>query len=255
MVILEYRPKQYKTTLALVGKGVTYDSGGMNLKPSTALQDMKIDMAGAAAVSATLVAAAELKPGIRVVGIIPIVENMLSGHATRPGDVITTYTGKTVEIGNTDAEGRLILADAMAYAEATYHPHILIDIATLTGACKVALGPHIAGVFTGDDGLADMLVSAGEKTHERCWRMPMPQDYKDMLKSHVADINNLSKSKWGGAVTAALFLSEFVEKSRWAHIDIAGPASDEKENGYGYPGGTGFGVRLFCRFIDQLQHA
>ncbi len=241
-----------KKTVALVGKGVTFDSGGLNIKTGGYMADMKSDMSGAAAVAATLVTAARLKQKINLIGAIPIVENMLSGRATRPGDIIKSYTGKTVEIGNTDAEGRLILVDAMAYAIKKYKPQITIDLATLTGACVVALGDNIAGVFSDDDELAGAITSAGEITHERCWRLPLPEDYKEMLKSDFADINNMPSSRYGGAITAALFISEFVDKTRWAHIDIAGPAYIKKDNAYCGPGGTGFGVRLLMEVLDKL---
>ena len=252
LVVMEYAPKSYNKTIALVGKGVTFDSGGINLKPTPGLKDMKIDMAGAAAVAATLIATARLKPKTRVVGLVPIVENMVSGDATRPGDIVKSYAGKTVEIGNTDAEGRLILIDAMAYAIKKYKPDTMVDLATLTGACMVALGDKIAGVFTQDQDLSDAIVAAGKKTHERCWPMPLPEDYKETLKSDVADISNMSSSKYGGAVTAALFLSEFVGPTRWAHIDIAGPVYAGKESDYCPPGATGFGVRLLCDLMERL---
>jgi leucyl aminopeptidase len=224
----------------------------MNLKPSKSLHRMKVDMAGAAAVAATLFNVARLKPKRSVIGIIPLVENMLSATATRPGDIVKSYDGKTVEIGNTDAEGRLILIDAMAYAIKTYHPQTLIDIATLTGACVTALGRKIAGLFTYDDALAEKILISGEKTQERCWRMPLPEDYKELLKSELADINNMPSSRAGAAITAALFLSEFVGNTRWAHIDIAGPASSSKESAYCAAGATGFGVRLLSDLIDRL---
>jgi leucyl aminopeptidase len=245
-------PKGAKKTIVLVGKGVTFDTGGINLKPSAGMDEMKADMSGAATVAATLAAVARLKPRHRVVGIMPMVENMPSGTATRPGDVVTSYTGKTVEIGNTDAEGRLILIDAMAYAIKKYKPDVLIDLATLTGACVVALGEKIAGVFSKDDALAAAVLASGETTFERCWRLPMPQDYKELLKSEIADINNMSSTRYGGAITAALFLSEFVGDTCWAHIDIAGPAFSKKAGDYCGPGGTGFGVRLLCDLIEKL---
>jgi leucyl aminopeptidase len=258
MIILDYSPKKSvksKTkikTVALVGKGVTFDSGGINLKPSDGLADMKMDMSGAAAVAAALITISRLKIGLRVVGLIPIVENMPSGDAARPGDIITTFSGKTVEIGNTDAEGRLILIDAMSYAEKVYKPDAMIDLATLTGACVVALGEKIAGVFSRNRELADHIIDSGEKTHERCWMMPMPEDYKEMLKSDFADIKNITGVRWGGAITAALFLSEFVQTDRWAHIDIAGPAYAKKETDYCAAGGTGFGVRLVMDVIKKI---
>jgi len=252
MVILDYHPKKSRKTYALVGKGVTFDSGGINIKSGSTLAEMKLDMAGAASVAATLIAAARLKPDYRVVGLIPVVENMPSGDAARPGDIIRTYTGKTVEIGNTDAEGRLILIDALAYAERRYKPEVMIDMATLTGACIMALGEKIAGVFANDPKLSEIMVSAGEMVHERCWPLPMPADYREHLKSDFADLRNIGNSRYGGAITAALFLSEFVEKARWAHIDIAGPAYAKKGNDYCGAGGTGFGVRLFIEALEQL---
>ena len=253
MVTLEYAPKNFKTTVVLVGKGVTFDSGGINLKPTGSLETMKMDMGGAATVAAALIATAGLKPKIRVIGVLPVVENMVSGDATRPGDIVKSFSGKTVEIGNTDAEGRLILADAMSYAVKKYKPKVLIDVATLTGACVVALGEKIAGLFSFDNDLAEMIIKSGEKLHERCWQLPMPEDYKELLKSDFADINNIGKTRWGGAITAALFLSEFVSDTRWAHIDIAGPAYIKKENAYCPAGGTGFGVRLICEVLKKLE--
>jgi leucyl aminopeptidase len=174
---------------------------------------------------------------------------MPSGQATRPSDIVVSRSGKTIEIGNTDAEGRLILADAMDYARKKYRPDTMIDIATLTGACVVALGDKMAGLFSPDDALAEEIAAAGRRTHERCWRMPLPEDYKELLKSDPADINNLPSTRNGGAITAALFLSEFVGDTRWAHIDIAGPAFSKKGSDYCGPGGAGFGVRLLCDWI------
>lgn len=252
LVVLEHNPKGAKKTVALIGKGVTFDSGGLNIKTGGSMSEMKSDMSGAAAVAATMIALARLKPKVNVIGAIPLVENMPSGKATRPGDIIRSYAGKTVEIGNTDAEGRLILIDAMAYVVKKYKPQTLIDLATLTGACVIALGEKIAAVFSNDDQLASSIVASGEKTHERCWQMPLPDDYKELLKSDFADINNISSTRWGGAITAALFLSEFAGDTHWAHIDIAGPAYSKKESAYCGPGGTGFGVRLLCDLIGKL---
>jgi len=165
---------------------------------------------------------------------------------------VKSYAGKSIEIGNTDAEGRLILIDAMTHALKSFKPDIMVDIATLTGACMVALGDKIAGVFSHDDDLADAIAAAGKKTHERTWRLPLPEDYQELLKSEFADLNNMSSSRYGGAITAALFLAEFAGKSRWAHIDIAGPAYIKKGTPYCEAGGTGFGVRLFCELIENL---
>ena len=252
LVAMEYSPRGAKKTIVLVGKGVTFDSGGINLKPSGSIETMKMDMSGAAAVAGTMLAVAHLKPDVKVVGVMPIVENMPSGTAIRPGDIIRSYAGKTIEIGNTDAEGRLILIDAMAWAIKHYQPDTLIDLATLTGACLVALGEKIAGVFSKDPELAAAIVASGEKTHERCWHLPLPEDYKELLKNDFADLNNVSSGRWGGAITAALFLSEFVGDTRWAHIDIAGPAWAKKASDYCGAGGTGFGVRLLCDVIGKI---
>ncbi len=252
LVILEYRVEGAEKTVALVGKGVTFDTGGLNLKVGGSMTDMKSDMAGSAAVAGALIAAAGFKPACNLIGLLPLVENMPSGSAIRPGDIITTYSGKTVEIGNTDAEGRLILVDTLAYALDTYQPDTLIDLATLTGACLMALGEKFAAVFSHDDALAEAIVASGVRTHERCWRMPLPEDYKELLKSEFADISNMPSTRWGGAITAALFLSEFVKNSRWAHIDTAGPVYDKKGSAYSPPGGTGFGVRLICDLLDRL---
>lgn len=252
LVVLEHCPANSSQTLALIGKGVTFDSGGINLKPQGSLEDMKMDMAGAAAVAATLITAARLQLPIRLIGVLPLVENMPSGTATRPGDIVESFSGKTIEINNTDAEGRLILADALSYAIQTYQPNVIADMATLTGACMVALGEKIAGIFSADARLSDGILAAGLKTNERCWQMPLPEDYKELLKSEVADICNITGSKWGGAITAALFLSEFAGSIPWIHIDIAGPAYAKKENAYCGAGGTGFGVRLFCNWIEKI---
>jgi leucyl aminopeptidase len=241
-------------TVVLVGKGVTFDAGGLNLKPTGYIETMKIDMAGAAAAGATAIAAARLKIDLNLVAVLPIVENMVSGNAFRPGDIIKTYAGKTVEVGNTDAEGRLILADALAWAQDQFEPDFIVDLATLTGACKVALGDDLAGLFTEDDDLADALLRAGRHTHERCWRLPLVDEYKELLKSDVADTNNIGKGRSGGAIIAALFLSAFVERTRWAHLDIAGPAHVKKSTDYCQAGGTGYGVRLLCQFLEDLIH-
>jgi leucyl aminopeptidase len=253
LVILEYTPaKKALKTVVLVGKGVVFDSGGLNLKPGASMGTMKTDMAGAATVAATLVSTARLKPDVRVVGVMPLVENMPSGRALRPGDIVTSHSGKTIEVGNTDAEGRLILADAMSWAVKTFKPDVLVDVATLTGACVMALGEKIAGVFSRDADLSRVVVSAGEKTFERCWSMPMPDDYKVLMKSELADINNMSSTRYGGAITAALFLSEFAGDVPWVHIDIAGPARNGKASDYCPVGGSGFGVRLLLDMLGRI---
>ncbi len=253
LVVLRHQPRGAKKTIALIGKGVTFDAGGINLKPTGSIETMKCDMSGAAAVAATLITAARMNLKTALVGVIPMVENMPSGMAIRPGDIVRSRSGKTIEIGNTDAEGRLILIDAMSWAIDKFAPKITIDMATLTGACVVALGEKIAGIFSPDDELADTLIRAGNDTHERCWRMPLPEDYKEQLKSDPADLSNIGETRWGGAITAALFLSEFVKNTRWAHVDIAGPAFLKKGNPYGEAGATGFGVRLIYRLLETIK--
>ncbi len=253
LVLLEYGSTYGEPVTALIGKGITFDSGGLNLKPGESMSDMKIDMAGAAAVVAAMIAAARLKLPLHLVGAVPLVENMPSGTSTRPGDIVRSLSGKTVEINNTDAEGRLILADTLSYVQSTYHPNTCIDIATLTGACMVGLGEHIAGLFGTDEALVKQLTESGRRTGERCWPMPLPKDYREFLKTETADISNMSSSKWGGAITAALFLSEFIQKDvRWAHIDIAGPAHAQKATSICSKGGTGFGVRLLLDYLKGL---
>lgn len=253
LVIMEYKPEgKAKKKIGLVGKGVTFDTGGINLKPTGSLEDMKMDMAGGAAVAATMIAASRLKPAHHIIGAVPIVENMPSGDSYRPGDIFKSYAGKTIEITNTDAEGRLILIDTLTYVAKSYKPDMMVDLATLTGACMVALGEKIAGVFSNDTELGKMVTEAGNSVHERCWLMPMPEDYKELLKSDFADMTNSANARWGGAITAALFLSDFVEKIKWAHIDIAGPAYFKKPSDYCGAGGTGFGVRLLCQLLSEL---
>jgi leucyl aminopeptidase len=253
LLVLEHRPPGSSDPVALVGKGVTFDAGGLNMKPSGSIELMKIDMAGAAATVASIIAMAESGTPRYIVGIIPLAENMVSGGAFRPGDIVRAVNGRTIEIGNTDAEGRLILADALAYAVQTYHPGVIIDMATLTGACAIALGGGIAGVFSPDDRLRALIEEAGQAVHERCWPLPLPEDYQDLLKSDLADMRNIGPHRWGGAIVAALFLSRFVGETRWAHIDIAGPAYHKKGGAYCPPGATGFGVRLLCRVIAALD--
>ncbi|NCC94700.1 MAG: leucyl aminopeptidase, partial [Opitutae bacterium] len=253
LAVLEHKPRGAKKTVVLVGKGVTFDSGGINLKPAgSQIEEMKMDMAGAAVVAATLITAARLKAKVHLVGVLPLVENMPSGRATRPGDIVKSFAGKTVEIGNTDAEGRLILIDALAWALKQYKPDAIVDLATLTGACVVALGEKIAGLFSGDDGLAENILAAAGCTGERCWRLPLPEDYKEQIKSDFADLSNTGATRWGGAITAALFLSAFVADARWAHLDIAGPAYSKKASDYAPAGGTGFGVRLLMDLLERL---
>ena len=251
VIVIEHRPKKPKKSVVLVGKGVTFDSGGISIKPAAGMGWMKYDMCGAATVMGVMRAVAELDLPIKVVGLIPAVENMPSGTATRPGDIITTASGKTVEIDNTDAEGRLILADTLHYS-ARFNPDIVIDFATLTGACVVALGNEAAGMMGNNQELIDGLRKLGEEVGERVWPMPLYEEYVDYLKSEWADIKNAG-SRWGGAVTAGTFLKQWVpEKVSWAHLDIAGVAYHEKEHNGLPKGASGFGVVLISTFLENL---
>ncbi|MDF1817502.1 MAG: leucyl aminopeptidase [Immundisolibacteraceae bacterium] len=229
LIVLEYRGTDKKVApTVLVGKGVTFDAGGISLKPAGGMEEMKYDMCGAASVLGTLKAAATAKLPVNVIGIIPAVENMPDGLANKPGDVVTSMSGKTIEIINTDAEGRLILADALTYAE-RYNPAVVIDIATLTGACIIALGNHLSAVIGNDQPLVDELIQAGLDSHDRCWQLPMMDEYQRQIKSNIADISNVG-GRQAGTVTAACFLSRFTEKQRWAHLDIAGTAWQTGKN-------------------------
>ncbi|MBU6436190.1 MAG: leucyl aminopeptidase, partial [Betaproteobacteria bacterium] len=208
--------------VVLVGKGITFDTGGISLKPAAEMDEMKFDMGGAASVLGTFKALAAIKPALNVVGLIPTCENMPSGTATKPGDVVTSMSGQTIEVLNTDAEGRLILCDALTYAE-RFEPKSVVDIATLTGACVIALGHVNSGLFTQDDALADALLKAGRDALDPCWRMPLEEEYDEALKSNFADVANVG-GRAGGSITAARFLHRFAGKFRWAHLDIAGTA-------------------------------
>ena len=222
-IILEHRgASKAEKPVVLVGKGITFDTGGISIKPSAEMDEMKFDMSGAGTVLGTMKAVGEMKLGLNVIGLIPTTENMPGGHATRPGDIVKSLSGQTVEILNTDAEGRLILCDALTYAE-RYQPAAVIDIATLTGACVIALGHVASGLFANDDALADELLSAADAAHDRAWRMPLWDDYQDQLKSNFADFANIG-GRPAGSVTAACFLARFTRKYKWAHLDIAGTA-------------------------------
>jgi leucyl aminopeptidase len=237
----------------LVGKGVTFDSGGLSLKTNDGMLDMKTDMAGAAAVIAATIAAADERLGVEVHALAACTENMPSGSSYKLGDVLTSMAGKTVEITNTDAEGRLTLADALTFGLAL-KPDALLDLATLTGACVVALGPHTAGVMSNDESLAAACLTAAAAAGEDVWRLPLPPRLGDQLKSEVADMKNTGE-RWGGALTAGLFLKEFVGTTRWAHLDIAGPASTDKEFGHLGKGGTGFGVAAILELLRRAASA
>ena len=251
LLILKYKPKKKSNKkIVLVGKGVTYDSGGYSIKPSDSMIEMNADMAGASTVIGTIMAAARLKLPVELIGIIPAVENMISGSAYKPGDIISTSSGKTIEVKNTDAEGRLILADALEYAS-KLKPDEILDFATLTGAVVVALGEFTAGLFTKNDTIAKALTESGEQTFERIWRLPFWDDFSEGLKSETADISNLGP-RWGGAITAGKFLENFVDKDiPWAHIDLAGPALKHKFRSYTEKYNTGFGVRLMIDYLSK----
>ncbi len=255
LVKLEYSPSKSKINLAFVGKGITFDSGGLSLKPGAGMQTMKLDMAGAAVVLAAVAAIAELGLPVSVSGWLCLAENMPSGTAQRPSDVMTTFGGRTVEVLNTDAEGRLVMADALAAASLDY-PDAIIDIATLTGAQMVALGKRVSGVM-GDDGVRDAVKAAADRAGEQFWAMPLPEELRPSLDSTVADIANIGE-KMGGMMTAAVFLREFIgevngEKIPWAHLDIAGPAFNEGGT-YGYTpkGATGVGVRTLLAYVEDV---
>jgi leucyl aminopeptidase len=244
-------PGEVKRRVALVGKGLTFDSGGYNLKgPGSQIEMMKYDMGGSAAVLGAARAIGQLRPeGVEVHVLVASCENMISGGAIHPGDVLTASNGKTIEINNTDAEGRLTLADALVYAN-KLEPDAVVDLATLTGACLIALGEEIAGLWANQDGLAEALERASREAGESLWRMPLRSSYKDGLKSHIADLKNTGPRP-GGSITAALFLQDFVSEGRaWAHLDIAGTVWSEKGRGDDPPGATGFGVRTLVRWIQ-----
>ncbi len=253
-IILKYSPANKAATrqpkIALVGKAITFDSGGLSIKPAKTMDHMKFDKTGGIAVLAVMRVVAELQLPLNVLGLIPSAENLPSGTSYRPGDIITTFSGKTVEVLNTDAEGRMILCDALAYA-VKQKCDIIIDIATLTGACMVALGRNKAGLFGNDDKLIKQLQRAAEGSGEHVWAMPSGDEYADEMKSKVADLKNIG-SKWGGACTAASFLRQFVGQTKWAHLDIAGVDVFEKPNDFAAQGSSGFGVRLLTNYLMSL---
>ena len=252
LIIVEYRgnPKS-KACTALVGKGITYDTGGLHVKPRGGMETMKDDMSGGAAVLGTIKALSELKVPVNVVGIIPSTENMIGSKAYKPGDVYTSYSGKTVEIDNTDAEGRLVLADAISYVQDHYKPTEIIDIATLTGAIVITLGEEVSGLFSNNDPLSKKLFAAGEKTFERLWRFPLYAEYREALNSKIADIRNSRPERKASSITAALFIQDFVNNIPWAHLDIAGTAYISSPKGYHSTPATGVGVRLLVEYFTH----
>jgi leucyl aminopeptidase len=250
LVRISYRPSRAKKHIALVGKGITFDSGGLSLKPNDAMTTMKCDMSGAAAVIAAVVAVARLAPRVAVSAYAPMAENMPSGSAQRPSDVLTMYGGKTVEVLNTDAEGRLVLADALVRAGQD-KADLIVDVATLTGACIVALGTRVSGIMANDDALLNKIHDASGRAGEQMWPLPLPEELREKLDSPVADIANIGE-RWGGALSAGIFLKEFVPDGvDWAHLDIAGPAFNDKPFGYTPKGGTGAGVRTLIQIVED----
>lgn len=246
-ITLEYNRGKALETIALIGKGITFDSGGISIKPSEKMERMKDDMSGAAAVLATMEVASQLRLPFHLVGIIPATENLPGGKAYKPGDILKTLSGQTVEVISTDAEGRLILSDALTYS-LRYQPKAIIDLATLTGACVVALGDYVIGLFGNDESLLKRIEDASAKTGEKAWRLPLWEEYFEYLKSNVADFKNVG-TRSAGAIIGAIFLSKFAGKTPWIHLDIAGPASIEKEQPYIPEGGTGVGVRLLVQLL------
>jgi len=250
LIVLDYQGgEEGEQPVALVGKGVTFDSGGISLKPGEGMDQMKMDMAGGATVLATMATIARLELPINVIGVVPAVENMPSDRATRPGDIVTSLSGKTIEILNTDAEGRLILADALTWVKQK-DPQLIVDLATLTGACILALGHHASAVLGNDEDLLAELQQAGECVDERLWPLPLFEEYIEQIKSSVADVKNIG-GRPAGTITAAAFLQKFVDDTPWAHIDIAGTAWEEKGRAGQPTGGTGYGVRLLAEYLQQ----
>jgi leucyl aminopeptidase len=250
-IIMEHNRSRTGGTVVLVGKGVTFDSGGISIKPSAGMAEMRMDMAGAAAVIAAMQAIALLKLPVHVVGLVPAAENLPGGTALKPGDILTHLNGMTSEVDNTDAEGRLILADAIAYAK-KYSPEVVIDLATLTGACVVALGHVAAGMMGTSDAHMTRLKHAAERTHELVWQLPLFEEYERLIRSDVADVRNVG-GRWAGAITGALFLKKFAGAMPWVHLDIAGPAMIEDASDYVPRGGSGFGVRLLTEYLTRWK--
>ena len=253
LVTLEWNgnKKNKNSPLSFVGKGVCFDTGGISLKPAKFMEEMKYDMAGSAVVAGLIKSLAIRKANVNAVGVVGLVENMPGGNAQRPGDIVKAYNGKTIEVLNTDAEGRLVLADALSFTEKKFKPKFIIDLATLTGAIIVALGEEYAGLFSNNDDLAKKLSDAGEKVNEKVWRLPLHKNYDKLMDSNIADIQNINYSGGAGSITAAQFLQRFIEKTPWAHLDIAGMAFSKKAANINPGGATGFGVRLLNQLIED----
>ena len=244
--------KNQKKPLAFVGKGVTFDTGGISIKPSGGMEDMKWDMGGAAVVSGLMYSLALRKAKVDAIGIVGLVENMPDGNAQRPGDIVKSMSGQTIEVLNTDAEGRLVLADILWYINKNYKPEIIIDLATLTGAIIVALGDRYAGLFSNNDKLAENLFTTSKKMKEYLWRLPLDEGFDKLLNCDVADMKNITGTRGAGSITAAQFLKRFVGQTKWAHLDIAGVTWSRKGTHLSRPGGTGFGVRLLDKFVKDF---
>ncbi len=253
LVTIEWKGIKNKSKpLAFVGKGVTFDTGGYSLKPARFMEDMTYDMAGSAAVVGLMKSLAIRKAKVNAVGVVGLVENMVSGVAQRPGDIVKSYSGKTIEVLNTDAEGRLVLADALTYTEKKFKPKIIVDLATLTGAIIVSLGSEYAGLFSNDDNLSNQILAAGEKVDEKLWRMPLHKNYDKLINSKNADMQNINYVGGAGSTTAAQFLQRFIlNKTPWAHLDIAGMAFSKYGGSLNSKGATGFGVRLLNQLIEE----
>lgn len=255
LVLMEYLPLGGRQEpVVLVGKGVTFDTGGVNIKPSQGITEMHMDMAGGAAVLGVFMLLKELEIKQNVVGVIPLTDNSVDATAQKPSDIVTSFSGKTIEIGNTDAEGRLILADAISYAIKEYKPSSIIDVATLTGACIVALGDQMAGMFGNNAKMKERLRNAAQETDEEVWELPIHDAHRRNIKSKFADLNNVDVSgSGGGASTGAAFIENFVEGHDWIHLDIAGPAMPKKHKDIDFAGGTGYGVRLLVEFLRSIK--
>ena len=253
IVTMEWRGnKKQKKPLAFVGKGVCFDTGGISLKPARFMEDMTYDMAGSAVVVGLLKSLALRKAKVNAVGVVGLVENMVSGNAQRPGDIVKSYSGKTIEVLNTDAEGRLVLADAITFTEKKFKPNLIIDLATLTGAIVVALGSEYAGLFSNNDKLSEQLFDAGDKVEEKVWRLPLHKNYDKLMNSKNADMQNINYVGGAGSTTAAQFLQRFIiNKTPWAHLDIAGMAFSKYAGSLNSSGATGYGVRLLDKFVED----
>jgi leucyl aminopeptidase len=251
LVIIEHTPDESAAHLGLVGKGITFDSGGLSLKTAQYMEEMKDDMSGAAVVAAATIAIARLGLPVRITTVVPLTDNAVGGKATRPGDVLRPVEGPTIEVLNTDAEGRLILADGLGIVR-RFQPDLIVDVATLTGAAHVALGDKVAAVFASDDEVAGSLLGAASRAGEQFWQLPLVKEYKKSLESEIADLKNISGGRYGGAIVAALFLSSYVEGEKWAHLDIAGPARSRETAGELVKGASGVGVRTLIELARSM---